>query len=492
MATASQTVAQFMPPPVAVQHSDFAPPRVLYAAHIPAALVFTGIVAWAMGSEAGMVLASLVATVVSFYTFWDWLFRDAPTRFSTLQGAGLLFGYGTGALNTWLTLPRGSLTLASIMNMDEAVLARGLAAVLFSVAALYCVGELYEKPLFSRDFHFFINHRTQLLIYAGTLAMLAGFKSQALVMGGTFSSNGHISVTGAFLFWLYPPLTAIAVAAFLTSSRGWHRLFMGISALILLAMFTVTGRRSMFYTSLAIIFMLGIIGYRMRKSFFRKLAIVLALAGIVAVSALAFMLLRVAGATIRYHRNSVTLSRRVDAANKLVQQGGAFDLVSRVSRKNIQKRTFVLGFLSGVLEASSQQTPALGRDAINMARTVIPRVLDPGKDLSFGEEGLVDQTFGLTYGDEANSILTAGATDFGLLGMIAYPLLMVLLVRVLYSLFSRIFGVVPLMFITLALIMMMTQTEFTLSGYFAILRNTALFGAVIAVFMAFPRIRLRS
>jgi hypothetical protein len=152
----------------------------------------------------------------------------------------------------------------------------------------------------------------------------------------------------------------------------------------------------------------------------------------------------------------------------------------------------VLAFLAYILDASSRMTPALGRDAMSMIEQSIPSVIYPDKDLFFSEEGLVDQQFGFGYGDQANSILTAGATDFGFLGMIVYPILIVVVIRFVYEFLARRLGMVPLLFVALALIFRMMQTEITFTGYVASLRDTILFGVLISVIMGMPQVRLRA
>ena len=94
---------------------DLAPPRIIYVIHLPAILTVAALVSWIVSSELAMVAAATVAAVVALYMLWDWLLRDGPTRFSTLLAITLLLGYGLGAVNTWLTFPRGNLSLAEFL-----------------------------------------------------------------------------------------------------------------------------------------------------------------------------------------------------------------------------------------------------------------------------------------------------------------------------------------------------------------------------------------
>jgi len=145
-----------------------------------------------------------------------------------------------------------------------------------------------------------------------------------------------------------------------------------------------------------------------------------------------------------------------------------------------------------VLEGSSRDTPALGRDFLALTSLAVPRVLNPDKDLYFSEEGLVDETFGLTYRDAANSILTGGATDFGLLGVIVYPLFVVWLMRFSIEILARFLKPLPVSIVALGAIFMLLQTEDTITTYWVTIRNEILFSIILLIFSRLPVIRLRS
>jgi hypothetical protein len=203
------------------------------------------------------------------------------------------------------------------------------------------------------------------------------------------------------------------------------------------------------------------------------------------------MLLRIAsqqsGAGIRS-----SLSQRIEIAMTWVEDGTALKRATEANQNNVEKRTFVLGFFADVLEGSSRATPALGRDFVALTSVAVPRVLNPDKDLDFSEEGLVDEVFGLTYRDAANSILTGGAADFGLLGVILYPLFAVWLMRFSIEILARFLNPLPVSIIALGAIFMLLQTEDTVTAYWVTIRNEILFAIILLIFSRLPIIRLRS
>jgi len=470
---------------------DFAPQRALYLNHIPALLIVTGLVTWIAADETAMVIAAAVAGLIGVYMVWDWLFQEAPTRFSTLMTIALLLGYGLGTLNTWLTLPRGDLSLSGFLGLDEAILARGMAAVLLAAAPVCFLGELYERPLFGREFRIPLNQQTYTLIYLGAIAVATGFFTHVLGFGGIQNTYGQQqSVLSALLSWFIPPLAALTAAVFVTTPRGWTKIRTGACALVLGALVMLVGRRVIIYTAMEILFGLRLAGYRLKGTISKKLLLIVGCGVFLAIGVNVFMLLRLAAQEGRGANTS--LDARIQVAMNWVEDGTAISRALEANRVNAQKRTFVLGFFASVLEGSSRHTPALGQDAAGYISLAIPRLFNPNKDLTFSEEGVDDQLFSLTYFDEANSILTNGATDFGFLGVLVYPLLIVWLMRFSVETCSRFLSAAPMAIIALGVMFSLLQTENSIDAYLVTIRNTIAFAIILLVFSRMPAIRLRS
>ena len=471
---------------------DVAPPRAIYVIHFPAILTVAALVSWVLSTDLAMAAAAAVAAVIALYMLWDWLLREGPTRFSTLLAITLLLGYGLGALNTWLTLPRGNLSLAEFLGSDQGVLARGMAGVLLSAAPLCFFGELYERPLFGREFRISLDQQTYMLIFLGTVATVIGFVTGSLgYMGAQNTTGEQLGVAPALISWLFPPLTALAIGVFLVTPRGFAKLLSGVCALVLLACLMLVGRRIVFYAAMEVLFALRLVGYRLKGTFFRKVLLLLGLGGIVAVGFTVFMLIRLAGFENPHDASRLSMEHRIETVMVWVKDGTALARADEANQSNVQKRTFVLGFFADVLEGSSRRTPGLGRDLAEYIGSVVPRVINPNKDLAFGEESFADELFGLTYTDAPNSILTNGAVDFGLLGVVAYPLLIVLIMRVSIDALSRFLPPLPMAIIILGAIFTMLQTETATSAYFVSIRNEIIFAIVLFLYSRLPKFGLR-
>ena len=471
--------------------NELAAPRPLYFVYLPLVLSFTGVVAWVVGSEVATVIGSFVGSLVGLYLLWDWLIKGGGTRFSTLIPMGLLVGYCLGSFNTWATTTRNGISLGEFTGNDDAVLARGVAAVLISCAISIFFGEIFERPLFGRDFKLHLDDRLYTLIYFGTLLVLASFVTGGSASGTADGGAGGAGVIKSFISWITPSLVVMSVSIFLLTPRGGLRkILIGGAALLLLVSSIVLGRRVLIYTVMETIFFARLVGIRIKGSIPKKVAIFASVGAFVAFGALGFMLLRIAGyGGPNTHRS---LFQKIVIASEWVKEGSAFDKAVSSTQSNVKTRTFVIAFFANVLDASSRSTPGLGTDTIGLVQLGIPSALYPEKDKFFNEEHLVDSLYGFSYGDEANSILTAGATDFGLLGVLTFPVIMAWIIRVTLEFMSWRLNQGSTLIVILMVIYVTIQAEGTLTGYVDSLFYGILFSVVFVLFFALPRIRLRN
>jgi len=470
-----------------------APPRARYFAHIPLLLAFTGILVWITASEYSTVVGSIVGGAVGCYMLYDWLVQEGETRYSTTLAVGLLLGYCLGAFNTWATTSRGGFTLGQFLGYDDAVLARGMAAVLLSCANTIFFGELFERPLFGRDFRIWADRRIYSFIYVGTMVLVGAVASGALGFSGDVAGqNGHVGVVKTFIIWMFAPLIAVAVTLFLdTPGLGVRKILIGTSVLILFILMVIMGRRNMVYTSMETIFLARISGFRLRGSIRKKLLFFIPLGAFVVLGALSFMLLRVAGYTgnPKAHKS---LGERLSIAYQWVNEGTAWDKAVSSTQSNVEVRTFVLGFFANVLEGSSTHTPGLGRDTFGLLQLAVPSALYPEKDKYFSEEALTDKLYGFTYKDEANSVLTNGATDFGLLGAMFFPLAVAWVLRVLTEFAVWRLNQFAILMMVLANLYSCIQAENSIAALTDAVFYGLIFSVAVVILFSIPRFQLRN
>jgi hypothetical protein len=478
--------------------ASFALPRPAYTVHIPGILVLVGLITYAMGTEESMALAAGTATAVALYMLWDWLFRLGPTRISQIFVINFTLGYGGGALNTYLTLPRAG-SLAEFFGTTDPILARGMASILLISAALCFIGELYEKPLLPPNLRIPVNQKTCLFIYVITLGLLVAYATHSLGFSGFTQSSGGSQQQNplvAVVAVCLTPIVTVGVAAFIAAPRGYMKWSIGLCALIDALLQTTVDRRAVFYMTMLTVFVLRTSGYRIKGNAVKNILIFGGLGAFAFLGISLFMLMRLAG---YQHKDIISLPRRIEIISGWVADGSAFQRASEANGANVKRRSFVLGFYADLLEGSMNRTPGLGQATLSETVFSIPRALFPAKDSGYvfgvqmiGEEMLADELFGLTYSDAANSILTAGAVDFGIVGVIVFPLLMAFVIRKILDWTSRSLDSFSYVFMVATAVLLALPTESALFAYLSGLRNLVLLALILYGLQKLPRLAWKS
>jgi hypothetical protein len=469
--------------------SDFPRQNKVYLLYLPFALGFCGLLSWLLPGNNMFLLGSLIGGLAGLYALGDLLFGGAPLRFSTLLGMTLLLGYNLGAFNSWLTVPRAGLTIAEYFSRDPEALARGIGACMGSAAALFAIGELYERPVFGREFYLRFDRNSVIVVVMSTMLILGGFASGQLGYMGLANVEGHVNPLATLIIWWFAPAFAYSLCATLNTT-GTTKFLLGACTVIQGIGLVPIGRRNVIYAVLLALVVTRLGRYRNRMSFSKKLlAAVLGIAFVFA-SSITFLYLRIAGYS---QKGTTTLATRIALARNTLQTRSPGEIVALLGA-NASTRTFNIGFFSDLLDASQRSTPLLGEDMLENVQTVIPSVFYTSK-LSgslYGEEQLANMKWGFTYLDEANSILTAGAADFGIIGVFLYPLLVVLLMRMTLEWLQFVMPTAGAAMIALAFIFQMLISEGTPADYLLQIRNGLILAALFYLFSALPKFRWRS
>jgi hypothetical protein len=467
--------------------SDFPPQSQVYLFYLPVLLVLCAIGIWVAPSDASFVVGALVGGLVGVYVLLDLVFREAPLRFTTLYAMTLLVGYNLASFNSWLTLPRGGLTLAEFFSRDPVALARAMAACMACAALLLAAGQVFEPPLFGREFRL----RFDLALPIGLISvglLIIGYATGRLgYMGITLTGNGHESPIADLIMWWSIPAFAYSVCAALNTT-GLDRWAMRGCALAQGLAIVPFGRRIFAFSLLLAILGTRLGEFRLRMPWFKKVLIGALAAAAVLVASLAFLYLRVAGYS---QKGTTSISARVS---------GAVDTASRVKPDELLQvlgsdasSRFNMGFLSDLLDASERFEPLLGRDILYNMQQMVPSVISADKFglQPYGEEEMANMQWGFSYLDEGNSLLTAGAADFGLVGLLLYPLLILMLMRVSLEWLQSIMSPVMATIITLSFISETLRPEDIPVAYFTQIRNALIVALLFYFASKLPRFRLR-
>ncbi len=472
--------------------SLFVPLRRSYMLIMPGILFAGALFCWTLGTDLSLIVGACVLSGVSLYLLFDLLGRRAPLRVSTLLAITLALAYGLGSANTWFTLPRSDETLGDFLGISTPTLAYGIASVLVSCAFLLSLGELFEKPLFGEDFELKFNNRSLVLLTLGAAALAASFAhGSTSFMGETAAQGpddyGRISVLGSLSAWLSGPLLALSVCVALNLKNRFGRTYAAVLSVALFIMIFPLGRRILIYAMVLAFIGLRLGRYQIPWSPLKKIIVLAVLASFLYTATIGFFYLRIAG----YGQVRLTLLQRVGAAIKLAEEKSYSDIKEQFAN-NVQKRTFILGFLSQVEAYAATMETGHGTDLSGQFQLALPSILFPSKDVLFQEEGYANQLFGSNYIDEANSILTVGAIDFGIWGVLIYPLLFVIMIRVFFEVTAQTLPVFVSCFIILGSCSTLLEPEITATAYFLIIRNGLLFGFFVWFVMALPEFKIKN
>ena len=100
--------------------------------------------------------------------------------------------------------------------------------------------------------------------------------------------------------------------------------------------------------------------------------------------------------------------------------------------------------------------------------------------------------WGFGFTDEANSIITGGVADFGIIGVFLYPLFAVLLLRATLELIQYVMPTYGAVIMALAFIYVMLLAEQTLFAYLGQIRNALIFAFLLYLLSLVPKVRLHS
>lgn len=455
---------------------NWEPLRRLYFLDFPLLLLSVGLLTWVFPTDTMLVVSSSVGAFVGFYTLWEVVVRRRPIRFAHFFCIANTAGYGFGVLNSWLTISRGDRGLAEFFNRDAEAVSRAMAAVLISSGILYALGEIYESPIFGSNFKLNFDNRAVAFIFFGTVLIIVGYLTGTMgYMGTSQDSGGHVTVLAGLLAWLFPALFAFTCLTYLAWPKNALKSAIGFALIVQFILLVPTGRRGILYFIVMALIASRFSSFRPTWSFFKKIVYAFILVIIIFVGALTFYYLRVAG----WGKHKVSLVDRISLAIDLFESGNT-SKANEGFEKNLQKRTFILGYLSDLLDASLRMPTAMGKNALHEFQLVIPSAFWEDKEaFLYQEESVANTQFNFAYKDEANSLYTAGAIDFGLWGMILYPILVCALFRLLAE-FLRVN--LPEMVSTIAILALLYNSLVTEAGLWVHLlavRDAILFSAFL-------------
>lgn len=435
-------------------------------------------------------VATLICAVVAVGALYILITKPRLLRLGWFLGASILFYYIVPAAyvaweNTFFGLGKANAALR------PESLSVGIMVVLCVSGLLGLLGSICERgtvpkstPSLERAHRFVIY-----AVVAGTGFMYAT---------GHLSLNGIVQQEGGGI----PPIASL-VKAMCVPISGWAaynfmvtknidiKRPMVLSIIITLLYLVPFGRREILFGLLTTLLGLSIGGLGEFKQirFRSKVLVTIIAATFVSVSSIFFVGMRIHGYRLNKNEN---IQDYIYGSYEVVTNRRAE--VLRSLRSNVSNRSFnIVSYLSTVAKKTHTAEKEYGGLMKTSLVKATPSLLVGEWKYSFlakreAGSALGAKNFDLPETDYANSILVAGATDFGILGMLVYPMIIWIIYLSMWVCCNRLMSIPIKLYVILSFVYVFLNVETSLSGYFVHIRNLILSLIVIKVIVFAVRV----
>jgi hypothetical protein len=420
-----------------------------------------------------LVLASAVGTVVGVSLLYLIVDTREALRFSWLLSATLLVAYAGGAVSTWFNSI--SVEDFAYLTKDRPVdlLSVTLAAVFISTGIMMIAGRFEQPILRSSDempgdpgMGVFVSLLGLGLIVLAYLTEQLGYEGVQ-----ADATTRQIPVLGAIATLIAAPMAGLFGYMFGRFNSTLLRLYCIIGSSGVLLSIVPSGRRPILLALVVLVLGYSLSGGLGRRSLMQKAAygaIIIALGFVVSAY---FFAIRLA---VWELGSSSSFFDQLSLALQFVTSPALEGRFNAQLYDNLRERTFMLGYLADLVEATRNSGPLFGEALLFYLRLSIPSALDPSKVdvLAIQEiEAFAHPKLGLPVIDQANSIMTDGVTDFGIAGGFIYLLGVAGMLSCTVLILRRFYKPFTFLITSMALIHVALKPEITLSEYFVTIRN---------------------
>ena len=416
--------------------------------------------------------------------------QPASLKSYDVLGAVLLLAYGTGTLNSLVSLALENQSLTGDSVLSSYWLTHSLGLVVAACGFLHLFGRLDRRSNLFCPFELDRKRLDRLLILSvtsfGLYGVLVASGRIGFMAGIAADAGSEISPLASVVLALVVPVGALSFSGALVEPDRRKSIILAALALLILLSVVGLGRRLFLFSSITYI-MAALLFRRPQRIFSARVVFFAIFAlGTLQIASTAFYALRLASWSLNDSAGNRGIADLFPEAVR-IYRNDQDDLEHKVS-ENVKLRTFVLEYLSEIAQKEAQREPLYGQNLTRALIVATPSVLYDSKfnnKLFTSEENLVNAQFGLRYWDGANSIFTAGVADFGAVGLIAYPLLIAFMFSMLCKFARKIGSPVAGFLVSLSICQILLAAESDLAAYFASLRTI---GIILLIgCLVFPR-----
>jgi len=384
-------------------------------------------------SENIFISTAFIGSIIGIYYIVIFTKQPNLIRFTNIMAVSLLLGY---ALST--TVYVGG-RLLSGQNLDltsnffglgyyQPDLSIALLLVYLTCIILFFLSRL-EKPVFNQQLRTstLASSRSRTLIWIGMSMVFCAFAVGDIgYMGVQLDESFNISPFGAVTFLLAPILMPLTALCFFEETSVRRRILLSLTFIFFLVALFPLGRRVLLSSFLLLIISFVISGTNIPKfSFLKWIAILFTAIFIIFIGYISFQFFFALRTAVDQLGSETYFLTLVSNTFYLLQSEYS-DIEFRLA-DNIRERPFILSYLAAFISAQSTYPPLYGEEFIYAIKIAIPSLFFPSKTLLLpgSPEEFVHPAFGFYIFDGPNTIITAGLNDFGLIGVLLYPITLV-------------------------------------------------------------------
>lgn len=442
-------------------------------------------------SSLALFLCCGVGAVCGGWILYVVIARPGYSRLTWLLASTLLIGFCFGAFNTEVSALLGGRDMIAALGIDPDWAAYALVLVMLSCIVLVIAGWA-EPPMVREEYIVELSWKQERFLWLGMALVAIALVHGDISQGGTVNNGGEESVLGAIaqvVGSMLPALAAIGAAQSTGLRRRRFQLLL-LGSLIAVVPF---GRRQLLYAVVICIFAaLRLSGRSWRISAGRKVLMAFGAVFVVVIASFFYIAMRMATWHMGEGHHSVASIFETAERTSLTDPS---EITANLG-ENVEDRTaYPLRYLAFLGRGGDTPPPMYGQDAVLGAELATPDAFyrlagtskDPVREIG-GEESLANEHFGLPVQDYANSILSGGIIDFGLAGILVYPVLLCVIGRLVLRLIGEFINEEGRLLAVLSIVYYFLQTESAVGSYLVALRNTVVLIACWAFVYAFPRV----
>lgn len=436
-------------------------------------LLYCGLLLLAMPeSEMAFFVISLAMSVVAANNVFNYIKNPSKICFFDFFSTSILLAYALSTLTTQIKIySLKSVDVAHYFNLGQSSLSVALAGISFTSAVLVGLSHLFPMPVQLPAFSRQQLKEGLIVIFIVMLASIYCVLTGLMAFQGLmFIDAEHSSISPFASIVSFAIAPAGVLAMFLASGKyevsQVNRSLLYVLAVALWFITFTQGRRLLVYLAL-----LYLIFYAFDSSgrfmWRNKLLFTVVIGFIAYLGVKLFFALRVAGWESPGTKDAMQL---IYYAFDILSNPSAYDYDYLLSETSLE-RPFVIKYFSQIIEKVSFDKWLSG-EAINATVMLsIPSALIGMKTFLVDEE-LIHPPLGLPVDDDANTILTTGFADFGWVGMIFYPIFVLLILKCLiYAVRkSRIKWLDY--FTQFGILFLLLNVECSMSAYWSFVRST--------------------